>query len=79
MPERRLPLAVEALRQVSVQRARTYHQSALPYARADSVGSGTYYLGVALAYQDFAAMMAALEFERVPPAPAFRPLDDALE
>jgi thiol-disulfide isomerase/thioredoxin len=78
MPERRLPLAVEALRQVSVQRARTYHQSALPYARADSVGSGTYYLGVALAYQDFAAMMAALEFERVPPAPAFRRLDHAL-
>ncbi len=76
--ERRLPVAVEALRQVSALRARNYYHSSLPYARADSVRSGLYYLGIARAYNEFAVLCAGMEFTAVAPAPDFLPLDRAL-
>jgi len=76
--ERRLPVAVEALRQVSALRARTYYQASLPYARADSIGSGLYYLGVARAYHEYAVLCAGMEFSTVAPPPDFLPLDAAL-
>ncbi len=76
--ERRLPLAVEALRQVSALRARTYYHASLPYAHAASLGSGLHYLGIARAYHEFALLCAGMEFTAVAPAPDFLPLDRAL-
>ncbi|MEE9126908.1 MAG: hypothetical protein V3U11_07180, partial [Planctomycetota bacterium] len=76
--ERRLPVAVEALRQVSALRARTYYHSSLPYAHATSIGSGLHYLGIARAYHEFALLCAGMEFTTVAPAPDFLPLDRAL-
>lgn len=76
--ERRLPVAVEALRQVSALRARTYYDASLPYARAESIASGLYYLGVARAYHEFAVLCAGMEFTAVDPPPEFLPLDAAL-
>ena len=73
------PAAVRAIGEAALPKVRDYYQASLDYGRNTTVRYGFFYLGVAQAAKDFAAMCRALATSSPLRAPALHPLGQELD